>query len=122
MGDERPGIAIGHVSFGVKAVAEHVAFFETLGIRTIFSNDDYAVQELRGGTHLVLRVAQDIDTTAVAFDVMVDDVDAWRRKCIAANLSASEISRGRIHASFEVTTPDGRALRITSSHAGNRPV
>ncbi len=120
--DKRPGIAIGHISLQVRGLAEHVAFFETLGIRTIAAGEEYAVQELRGGTHLVLRPTKEIDPEPVAFDVMVDDVDAWRQKCVAANLSVSEISRGRIHDSFEVNTPDRRALTITSSHAGNRPV
>ena len=122
MSDKRPGIAIGHISLRVHGLAEHVVFFETLGIRTIATGDEYAVQELRGGTHLVLRSTQEVDASPVAFDVMVDDVDAWHKKCVEANFLVSEIGRGRIHDSFEVKTPDRRALTITSSHAGQRPV
>ena len=53
---------------------------------------------------------------------MVDDIDAWRSKCVAADFSVSEIRRGKIHDSFEVKTPDDRPLTVNSSHAGDRAV
>jgi hypothetical protein len=55
MNDPRPDIAIGHVRLLVGNVAKTTDFFVKLGIRTIVEQADFAVLELRGGTHLVLR-------------------------------------------------------------------
>src|SRR6266853_5195368 len=55
MSDPRPAIAIGYVQLPVVNVAMTTDFFVKLGIRTIVTQEDFAVLELRGGTHLVLR-------------------------------------------------------------------
>ena len=55
MNDPRPDIAIGHVRLLVGNVDKTTDFFVKLGIRTIVAQTDFAVLELRGGTHLVLR-------------------------------------------------------------------
>ena len=55
MNDPRPDIAIGHVRLLVGNVDKTTDFFVKLGIRTIVAQADFAVLELRGGTHLVLR-------------------------------------------------------------------
>ena len=70
----------------------------------------------------MLREAQGIDASPISFDVMVDDIEAWRDICVAAKWIVSEIDRGQIHDHFEVETPDNRALTINSSHAGDRAV
>jgi catechol 2,3-dioxygenase-like lactoylglutathione lyase family enzyme len=122
MSDPRPDIAIGHVRLSVSNVADSTAFFVKLGIRTIVAQDDFSVLELRGGTHLVLRIWDAPVTSPVDFDIMVDDIDAAHAKLKGYGLEVSEISRGRIHDNFEVQTPDRRALTINSSHAGDRAV
>ncbi len=121
---ERPAIAIGHVRLDVAEVAAATDFFVALGIRPIVTKPAHAILEMRGGTHLVLRRArEDIAAGAeVPFDVMVDDVDRSRRECAARGMAVGEIERGKIHSRFQVTTPDGRLLTVTSSHAGDRPV
>jgi len=122
MNDARPDIAIGHVRLSVGHVADTTAFFVNLGIRTIVAQEDFAVLELRGGTHLVLRTWEEPETGPVAFDVMVDDIDTAYAQLKGHGMDVSDISRGRIHDSFDVQTPDRRALTMTSSHAGDRAV
>ena len=122
MNDSRPGIAIGHVRLSVGSVADTTDFFVKLGIRTLVEQADFAVLELRGGTHLVLRTWDEPETGPVAFDVMVDDIDAAYAQLKGYGMDVTDISRGRIHDSFEVQTPDRRALTMTSSHAGDRAV
>jgi catechol 2,3-dioxygenase-like lactoylglutathione lyase family enzyme len=122
MNDLRPDIAIGHVRLSVGSVADTTDFFVKLGIRTLVEQADFAVLELRGGTHLVLHTWDEPEIGPVAFDVMVDDIDAAYVQLRGYGMDVTDISRGRIHDSFEVQTPDRRALTMTSSHAGNRAV
>jgi catechol 2,3-dioxygenase-like lactoylglutathione lyase family enzyme len=122
MKDPRPDIAIGHVRLSVGNVTETTDFFVKLGIRTIVAQEDFAVLELRGGTHLVLRAWEKPESNPVAFDIMVDDINAAHARCKGYGMEVSAINHGRIHDSFEVQTPDCRALTINSSHAGNRAV
>jgi catechol 2,3-dioxygenase-like lactoylglutathione lyase family enzyme len=122
MNDPRPDIAIGHVRLLVGNVAQTTDFFVKLGIRTIVEQADFAVLELRGGTHLVLRAWEEPEGGPVPFDIMVDDIDAAYGRIKGHGMGVTDISRGRIHDHFEVQTPDRRALTINSSHAGDRTV
>jgi catechol 2,3-dioxygenase-like lactoylglutathione lyase family enzyme len=122
MNDPRPDIAIGHVRLLVGDVAKTTEFFVKLGIRTIVDHAEFAVLELRGGTHLVLRPWEEPDGSPVPFDIMVDDIDAAHRCIQGHGMAVTAINRGRIHDHFEVQTPDHRALTINSSHAGDRAV
>jgi catechol 2,3-dioxygenase-like lactoylglutathione lyase family enzyme len=121
---QRPEIAIGHVKLLVGNVSATTDFFVALGIRPIVTKEDFAVLELRGGTHLVLRPAEGpVEQGAkVPFDVMVDDIEAAASRYRQRGLEVGSIRRGRIHDSFDVLTPDRRHLEVNSSHAGQRPV
>jgi len=122
--DRRPPVAVGHVFFAATDVAEAARWFETVGLRPIASDDDFAVLELRGGTHLVVTRAarRPRRGTEAPFDLMVDDVDATRRKFVAKGLKPSRISRGSIHDEFSLAGPDGCSMAVLSSHAGHRAV
>lgn len=122
--DRRPPVAVGHVFFAATDVAEAARWFESAGLRSIASDDDFAVLELRGGTHLVVTRASRRPRRGAAapFDLMVDDVDATRRKFVIKGLKPSRIRRGSIHDEFSVTGPDGYSVTILSSHAGRRAV
>jgi len=93
-------------------------------LRPIFADAGLAVLEFRGGTHVVVRSAEQPPKsgTAAPFDLMVDDVDAARREYAAKGLEPSEISRGRIHDSFHLVGPDGHDFTVVSSHARGRAV
>jgi hypothetical protein len=122
--DERPPVAIGHVRFNVTDVDVASRWLAAVGLRTIVSDNDLAVLELRGGTHLVIRKAErPTEPGAKApFDLMFDDVDATHRTFDERGLSPSPIQRGRIHDSFEVVGPDGWVFTINSSHASGQPI
>jgi hypothetical protein len=122
--DQRPPVAVGHVRLPVNDVAGAARWLETVGLRPIVTREELAVLELRGGTHVVLRRAdQPVPSgTAAPFDLMVDDVDAAHRDYAAKGLSPSEIRRGRIHDSFEMAGPDGWAFTVNSSHASGKPI
>jgi hypothetical protein len=122
--DQRPPVAVGHVRLPATDVAAAERWLESVGLRPIFAGDDLAVLELRGGTHVVVRKAEQPPTTGATapFDLMVDDIEAARRDYAAKGLAPSDISKGRIHDSFHLTGPDGYDFTITSSHAGGRIV
>jgi len=121
--DQRPPVAVGHVRLPATDIAAAERWLQSVGLRPIFAGDDLAVLELRGGTHVVVRKAEQPTTgSAAPFDLMVDDIEAARRDYMAKGLGPSDISRGRIHDSFHVTGPDGYDFTITSSHAGGRAI
>ena len=122
--DQRPPVAVGHVWLRATDVAVAERWLQSVGLRPIFASDDLAVLELRGGTHVVVRKAEQPPAggSAAPFYLMVDDIEAARRDYDARGLAPSDISRGRIHDSFHLTGPDGYDFTVTSSHAGGRAV
>jgi hypothetical protein len=122
--DQRPPVAVGHVRLNVSDVGAAARWLETVGLRPIVTMDDLAVLELRGGTHVVVRRAENppVSGAAAPFDLMVDDVEATHRDYAQKGLTPSAISRGRIHDSFTVPGPSGWAFTVNSSHASGRPV
>ena len=122
--DQRPPVAVGHVRLNVMDVGAAARWLETVGLRPIVTRGELAVLELRGGTHVVVRQADEPTAlgTKAPFDLMVDDVDATHRDYAEKGLSPSPISRGRIHDSFEVAGPDGWAFTVNSSHASGQPI
>jgi catechol 2,3-dioxygenase-like lactoylglutathione lyase family enzyme len=124
--EERPSVAIGHVSLRVSEVESATRFYETLGLRVISSRPELAILELRGGTHLLLFRAKGKprEGRVHSFDFMVDDVQATRQALAARGLPTGPISADRMsgHERFEVTDPDGHVLVVMSTHVGDRPV
>ena len=122
--DQRPPVAVGHVRLNVGDVGAAARWLETVGLRPIVTMDALAVLELRGGTHVVVRQAEQpvAPGAAAPFDLMVDDVDAAHRDYAAKGLSPSPIRRGRIHDSFDLAGPDGWAFTVNSSHASGQPI
>ena len=116
-----PGIATGHVCLSVGNAVDTTHFFEQLGIRAIVEQEDFSVLEPRGGAHLVLCTWKEPEIS-VHFDIMVNDVDATYARLKGDGMEVTDISRGRIHDSFDVQTPGRRALTMTSSQAGDRVV
>jgi hypothetical protein len=122
--DLRPPVAVGHVRILATDVAAAAGWLETVGLRPIVTRDELAVLELRGGTHVVVRQAEQPPApgSAAPFDLMVDDIDAAHRDYAEKGLDPGEIRRGRIHDSFEVPGPDGWTFTINSTHASGKPI
>jgi catechol 2,3-dioxygenase-like lactoylglutathione lyase family enzyme len=118
MAEERPAVWVGHVALPVTDLERSTKFWTGLGMRAVEQNAHVSVLELRGGTHLVLlHTETKPDPGApVAFDLMVDDIDATHAAWAAAGLEPSAIERGRIHAAFMIADPDGWVLTVNSSH------
>jgi hypothetical protein len=56
--DKRPPVAVGHVRLNVKDVDAAARWLEEVGLRPIVTRGELAVLELRGGTHVVVRIAK----------------------------------------------------------------
>jgi hypothetical protein len=122
--DQRPPVAVGHVRLPVGDVGAAARWLETVGLRPIVTMEELAVLELRGGTHVVVRKAEQAPAPGIGapFDLMVDDIDAAHRNYAKKGLSPSPIRRGRIHDSFELPGPDGSVFTVNSSHASGQPI
>ncbi len=120
--DERPPVWVGHVTMQTDRLAESREFMIKLGMRPIADGEDFAVLELRGGTHLVLNRSDTTPAGSAAFDLMVDDLDVTHKKLSELGFSPSEIKSERIHRSFKVKEPSGQEITFNSSHVGKQPV
>jgi catechol 2,3-dioxygenase-like lactoylglutathione lyase family enzyme len=94
------------------------AFYEKLGLRAVAIMEPFAVMELRGGTHLVVRRDANATGGPAEFDLMVEDLEATRASWDALGISVSEIgvSDNGLHRTFTVTDPDGNAIVVNDSH------
>ena len=120
----RPPVAVGHVSLRVSDIAPATDYFVRLGLRHIHQTETIAVLELRGGTHLVLRPAEEpiVPRTKAPFDLMVDDIMAARQEYADMAMNPSEIETGVVHRWFTIMGPDSYEVTVTSSHTSGRAV
>ena len=93
-------------------------FFAGQGLRPIGEGADFAVLELRGGTHLLLmRTRQRIKPrTEAPFDLMVDDIAGAHARWSEQGFTVSPITHARSHEQFWLSDPDGNRVLVNSSH------
>ena len=122
--DARPPVAVGHVRMDVNDLHAACDLLERMGLRPVTRHDSFAVLELRGGTHLIVRAGDgEIEPGRMApIDLMVDNVRETHDRYREMGLDPSEITSGSIHSSFTIPFTDGYRLKITSSHTSGRPV
>ena len=120
--DPRPAVWIGHVGLYSPKVPETIDFMLAIGMREIARGDDFAVLEMRGGTHLVVTGDPESSLLRGSFDLMVDDIDAAHTRFVELGFDPGEIERGNIHDSFEMREPGGTTILFNSSHVGKLPV
>lgn len=119
----RPAAAAGHLFMHAHPVPASVARLEAIGIRAIVKRDTFAVMELRGGTHIVVREPKDTaPAEQPSFDLMYDDIDEARTLFEKAGFELSETAVGKVHTSFRATAPEGFEFQVVDSHAGSRVV
>ncbi|MGD1908561.1 MAG: hypothetical protein ACFB0C_21610 [Leptolyngbyaceae cyanobacterium] len=115
--DPRPPVWIGHLFLETPQFSETFEFLTTVGLRSVVRKDNFAVLELRGGTHIVLRTNDAATPAKAPFDLMVDDIDQYHQLCRDQNLEPTDIHDGSIHRSFEVQEPGGLTFKFNDSHA-----
>src|ERR1043165_5586053 len=74
--DLRPPVWVGHVLLETDRLEESAAFMRKIGLRPIVEREQFAVLEMRGGTHLVLIAKPTVAAGDAPFDLMVEDLQA----------------------------------------------
>lgn len=120
--DERPPVWIGHVAMHTTKVVESSKFMQLIGMRRVAGGDEFAVLEMRGGTHLVLTSEAESGLVKGSFDLMVEELDATHARFAELGLKPGAIERGKIHDCFELREPGGSLITFNSSHVGDLPV
>lgn len=121
--EQRPAVGIAHVILHTDRMEESAQFMQTIGMRPIFIGDKVSVYEMRGGTHLILMLKDEILVGNASFDLMVDDLHATHRRLTSLGLAPSPIeARPQIdHEVFTVREPAGHTITFFSSHASGKP-
>jgi len=123
VGDRRPTVGVAHVVLHTDRMEESAQFMRTIGMRAIFDGPRVSVYEMRGGTHLILMLREEIASTEAPFDLMVDDLHSTHRQLESLGLAPSPIeARPAIdHEVFTVREPAGHVITFFSSHASGKP-
>ena len=116
--DPRPPIWVGHVVLESDRIEETAAFMDAIGLRKVFAGPTMAIHELRGGTHLLVFPKGTVPNGPAAFDLMVEDVAAFRRELQAKGFAPTEMESvpAMRHDRFTVREPGGNVLTFYSSH------
>lgn len=116
--DERPPFGRGTVHLTSRDPKGTGRFYAQLGLRTVGLMDSLAILEMRGGTHLEIRLDPEASGGPADWDLMVEDLDATHDAWVAQDIPVSEIGKDEreIHRVFTVTDPDGNTVIVHDSH------
>jgi catechol 2,3-dioxygenase-like lactoylglutathione lyase family enzyme len=134
-----PPVAVGHLSLTVADLEASYRFYADLGLRTFDKDEDMAIMELRGGTHLLLfrDGGADDGTTdspfdavkAGAVDLMIagrsrEELEAFRGRLVSGGHAPEPIPDRRFfgHYVFKARDPDGNEVTVSTSHASDQPI
>jgi len=122
--DRRPAVGVAHVVLQTDRMEESAQFMRVVGMRPVFDGPQVSVYEMRGGTHLILMLKDEITPGDAPFDLMVDDLHATHRRFSSLGLGPSPIeARVAIdHEVFTVREPAGHVITFFSSHASGKPI
>jgi len=131
-------LAVAHLVFKVADLKSSCHFYANLGIPPFAIDDNVAIIELRGGTHLLLLEVDKLAGEDVAesltgqfhkrfseqFDLMIkgkglNELKKYRLELISRGIAAGEIPDESFfgHHLFCIKDPDGNGITIYSSHA-----
>src|ERR1035438_5932469 len=134
-------LAVAHLVFKVADLKSSCQFYSNLGIPPFFTDEEVAIIELRGGTHLILLSVDSMAGEGVAesltgqshkrfseqFDLMLkgkslNELNKYRLELISRGIAAGEIPDETFfgHYLFCVKDPDGNSITIYTSHAIDR--
>ena len=121
--DLRPGVWVGHVVLETSKLNETEQFMRKIGMRPIVNKADFAVLELRGGTHLVLIAKPEVVAGDATFDLMVEDLRAMREYFEDLGLAPTSIDKvPPDHERFFIREPAGHRIAFFSNHVSGKPV
>ena len=120
--DSRPTVWVGHIVMQTNQLDASEEFMTKIGMRPILRGDDFAILELRGGTHIVLDYHSDFTPGEVDFDLMVEDIARTHEDFARLGLDPTPIEDGSIHQSFKLTEPAGNTILFNSTHVSDEPV
>lgn len=112
--DPRPRFGIGHMTLDAANPSALAEFYASVGMRPVVTMDHFAIIELRGGTHIILRPGAGGQST---LDFIVEDIDDTHRVLADAGANPGPITRGNPHDRFVATDPEGNTLYVNSTHA-----
>jgi catechol-2,3-dioxygenase len=133
-----PELAVAHLVFKVADLKSSCQFYSNLGIPPFAIDEEVAIIELRGGTHLVLLEVDQLAGEGMAesstgqfherfaeqFDLMIkgkglNELEQYRLELIGRGIAAGEIPDETFygHHLFCVKDPDGNGITIYTSHA-----
>jgi catechol 2,3-dioxygenase-like lactoylglutathione lyase family enzyme len=131
-------LAVAHLVFRVADLKSSCQFYSNLGIPPFFADEEVAIIELRGGTHLILLSVDSMAGEGIAesltgqfherfseqFDLMIegkglDELNKYRLELISRGVAAGEIPDETFfgHHLFCIKDPDGNGITIYTSHA-----
>jgi catechol 2,3-dioxygenase-like lactoylglutathione lyase family enzyme len=131
-------LAVAHLVFRVADLKSSCQFYSNLGIPPFFTDEEVAIIELRGGTHLILlsvdsMAGEDIAESLTGqfhkrfseqFDLMLegkdlDELKKYRVELISRGIAAGEIPDETFfgHHLFCTKDPDGNGITIYTSHS-----
>jgi catechol 2,3-dioxygenase-like lactoylglutathione lyase family enzyme len=131
-------LAVGHLVLKVADLKSSCQFYSNLGIPPFFTDEEAAIIELRGGTHLILLSVDSMAGEGIAesltgqfhkrfseqFDLMIDgkgldELKKYRLELISRGIAAGEIPDETFfgHRLFCTKDPDGNGITIYTSHS-----
>jgi catechol-2,3-dioxygenase len=131
-------LAVAHLVFKVADLRSSCQFYSNLGIPPCAIDEEGAIIELRGGTHLILLSVDLSAGEGIAesltgqfhkrfseqFDLMIkgkglDELKKYRLDLISRGIAAGEIPDETFfgHHLFCIKDPDGNGITIYTSHA-----
>ena len=131
-------LAVGHLVFKVADLKRSCQFYSNLGLSPFAIDEELAIIELRGGTHLILLsidplAGEDIAESLTGqfhkrfseqFDLMIkgkglDELKKYRLELISRGIAVGEIPDETFfgHHLFCIKDPDGNGITIYTSHA-----
>jgi len=131
-------LAVAHLVFKVVDLKRSCEFYSNLGIPAFFSDQEVAIIELHGGTHLILLSVDSMAGEGIAesltgqfhkrfseqFDLMIegkglDELKKYRSEIISRGIAAGEIPDETFfgHHLFCIKDPDGNGITIYTSHS-----
>jgi catechol-2,3-dioxygenase len=131
-------LAVAHLVFKVVDLKRSCQFYSNLGIPPFFTDDEVAIIELRGGTHLILVSVDSMAGEGIAesltgqfhkrfseqFDLMIggkglDELKKYRLEIISREIAAGEIPDETFfgHHLFCIKDPDGNGITVYTSHS-----